>query len=164
LVLWLMSIFCRVSWHIGFRFRVLAKFLMHFRENEIKNPWGVMLFLGLPLAEIEIIGYFPTVYRGAILGASFLLSEKNGERRVVLHLNWIATRAEPLGSCSRDPWVFGGPCDVVLDPILSPPHKLPGRKLYFMWPNGNYGVIHFDPKEHLSFAGDPETPRIYKYF
>lgn len=162
--LWLVFLGRRLVWHIGYRLRKWGKGLMWIGEEEIRYSWGAILFARLPLAQIEIVGTFPKVSRGAILGASFCFSERGARRSVVLYLNWIATKAPLYGPCSRDPWIFGGPCTIVIDPALSPIRKLPDGTLWFMWPDGNYGVIRFDSATHLRFAGSADTPRIYKYF
>lgn len=130
-----------------------------------KKPslWSGALFARLFMAEIEIMGAYPKVYRGRIYAARFRMSSQSAKRIVVLHLNWLASRDERFGSFSMTPWEFGGSCDVALDPEVSPLRDADGT-LWFMWPDGDYGVIRFDCEKFLPFTGSPDTPRVYKYF
>ena len=162
--LWLAFLCGRFAWHIGYHCRKLGKYLMLVGEEEIRYSWGAILFSRLWRTQIEIVSAFPKVYHGEIIGASFCFNERDNKRNVVLHLNWIATNAALFGPCPRDPWIFGGPCTIVIDPALSPIRELDGGDLWFSWPGGNYGVIHFNSSKHLRFAGSADTPRIYKYF
>lgn len=154
----------RGVWHVGLYLQQLGRSLIVFGEKEIRNSWDALFFARAPLAQIEIIACFNKVYRGTIIAACFEHSKYNAEKRVVFHLNWIAESRGLSLPYTNNQWVFGGLCDVIVDPIASPLHLLPDGTYWFMWPNGNYARINFNYRTHLSFAGDKATPRLYTYF
>lgn len=164
-VMRLLALSRSIAGHLGRSLKSVGRKLVLFSEFK-ESVWGTMVFRRLEFAEIEIFGFFSNVYRGPIYAARFQHCGKKGKTIVVLSLNWVATRREPLGGLSDAsvPWIFGGISEIVVDPATSPLHELPDGSLWFMWSNGHYAVIRFDQTQHLRFAGAPDTPRRYEYF
>lgn len=157
---------CRaLARHLGAYCKVLGRRLVMFGEEDTGSSWGTASFSRLEFAELEITGAFPKAYCGPVYAAFFQCPRSGGKRYVVVRLNWIAEKDSVFGvSFPGTPWSFGGSWDVIVDPVLSPLRWLPDGSLWFVWPNGSYGVFRFDPREHLPFMGDAETPRIYTYY
>ena len=149
---------------LGPQLKKAGRILVAFGADDRERSWGVASFAHMESGELEIVGPYPHVSRGPIYAVGFRRGEEGVKSVVALRLNWIATRSAPFGDCSPQPWSFDGKRDVLVDPSLSSLYELPDGTLWFMWPNGSYGVIHFDRSKYLRFAGDPKTPRVYTYF
>lgn len=148
----------------GYPLKQWAKRLIAFGEEK-ECAWGVEAFLRLESTEMEIVGTLPHAHRGPIYAARFECCGKKGGRYVVLSFNWIATKEDPLKRlifASRK-WIFGGTWEMVIDPERSPIHESDGM-LWCMLPDGGYAVFRPRGKDSLRFAGDPDTPRVYKYY
>lgn len=149
---------------LGYLLKRWVRRLIAFGE-ERECAWGVAAFLRLEQTEMEIVGNLHDSFRGPVYAAGFRCVGPKAEKRVVLSLNWIATKEDPLKRLISAPrkWIFGGRWEMIIDPARSHIHESDGM-LWCMLPNSGYAVFRPRGKDSLRFAGDPDTPRVYKYY